>query len=193
MGDVLSGGGEGQRLGERWAALPRKVRRVTLAATALVLLAVATGFALTTRPDAAPRGTQRVPYPVHSTRITFVRVLDVDARKRTFAVEMRATTADPVLIERIGQDYATLDLVLRPSRPVKVEPGRPKALLLRVRVVSCLGLPLRARLPYLEVTLRNARATQVLSFIPGDHYARSLTRVFRTVCGPSRGPSTGTP
>ncbi|WP_326691205.1 hypothetical protein OIE63_31345 [Streptomyces sp. NBC_01795] len=117
----------------------------------------------------------------------------MDEHRRTFRVELRARTDDPVLIQRVTQNYAALDMTLTPSQPVRVRPGTPRRLWLRARVLSCRDLPMAARLPFFEVTLRNARATQDLSFIPGDHYARSLTRVFRTVCGPSPRPSADTP
>ena len=197
MGEILSGGGEGPRLGERWGALSRRVRRLVLAAALCALLAAGAGYALAacTAGPGPPRARapHRVPYPVQSTSVTFVRVLDVDADRRTFRVELRARTDDPVLIQRVTQDYSALDMTLTPSQAVKVAPGSPSRLWLHARVLSCRGLPTAARLPFLQVTLRNARTTQDLSFIPGDHYARSLTRAFRTVCGPSSRPSVHTP
>jgi hypothetical protein len=170
------------------------VRRLVLAAALCALLASGAGYALTARPEPPrARAADKVPYPAQSTRVTFVRVLDVDERRRTFRVELRADTDDPVLIQRVTQDYAALDMTLTPSQPVKVVPGTPRRLWLHARVLSCRGLPMAARLPFLQVTLRNKRASQDLSFIPADHYARALTRVFRTVCGPSPRPPADTP
>ncbi|MGI5351646.1 hypothetical protein ACQEU8_26210 [Streptomyces sp. CA-250714] len=193
MADVLTGGGgDGPRLSERWEALPRHVRYLIITLALSLLLAGAAVCLLLAGPGetAPPSRTERhkVPYPVHSTRISFVRITDVDAEKRTFRVELRAVTKDPVLVRRVTQEYEALTMKLSPARAVTVQPGQAEPVWVKARVTSCGQLPVQARLPFLDVTLRNARASQDLSFIPGDRYARALTRAFRTVCGPSSGP-----
>ncbi|MGP3978392.1 hypothetical protein ACTWQF_31170 [Streptomyces sp. 8N114] len=193
MADVLTGGGgDGPRLSERWDALSRRVRYLTVSLALGFLLAGAAAYVLLADPrkTAPPAHAERhkVPYPVHSTRMSFVRITDVDIEKRSFRVELRAVTKDPVLVRRVTQEYAAVTMELSPARAVTVQPGQAERVRVKARVTSCRDLPMRARLPFLDVTLRNARASQDLSFIPGDRYARALTRVFRTVCGPSSRP-----
>ncbi|MBO8194623.1 hypothetical protein ITI46_23640 [Streptomyces oryzae] len=188
MGDILSGGGDRPGLSERWDALPRRGRQLLVALVGCALLAGAAVSVLPAGPGKSrPAHTARhkVPYPVHSTRIGFVRILDVDARNRSFRIELRAVTKDPVLVRRISQEYQALTMKLDPAQAVMVRPERAEPVWVRARVTSCRDLPVRARLPFLDITLRNARASQDLSFILGDRYARALDRVFRTVCGPS--------
>ncbi|NSC21064.1 hypothetical protein FM076_07500 [Streptomyces albus subsp. chlorinus] len=190
--DVLTGGGgDRPRLSERWHALPRRARRLVGALLAAGLIAGAAAGVLHERPRQADTpvrtAPRRVPYPVHSTRIGFVRTAAVDAGERSFRVELRVVTRDPVLVRRVTQDYEALEMGLSPARTVVVRPGRPARVWVKARITSCRKLPVSARLPFLEVTLRNARATQDLSIIPGRRYARALTRAFRTVCGPASG------
>lgn len=184
MGDVLSGGSDKPRLSERWGGFSRGVRRLIVGLVCCALLAGAAVWIL--RADrSAPAARHKVPYPVHSTRITFVRVFDIDAQKRSFRIELRAVTKHLVLVRRVTQQYEALTMELSPPQAVTVRPGQARRVRVTARVTSCRDLPMRARLPFLDVTLRNARASQDLSFIPGDRYARALTRVFRTVCGPA--------
>ncbi|MBQ0864936.1 hypothetical protein ACH4RA_15775 [Streptomyces smyrnaeus] len=194
MADVLSGGGgDGPRLVERWHSLTRRVRYlaaglalgcVTVGAAAYVVLAEP-GREAPPAEAARRDAPHKVPYPVHSTRITFVRVFDIDAQRRSFRIELRAVTKHLVLVRRVTQQYEALTMELSPPQAVTVRPGQARRVRVTARVTSCRDLPVRARLPFLDVTLRNARASQDLSFIPGDRYARALTRVFRTVCGPA--------
>ncbi|MGP3988033.1 hypothetical protein [Streptomyces sp. 3N207] len=193
MADVLTGGGgDGPRLCERWNALSWRVRWLTVALALSFLLAGAGACLLLDGPGKSvpPAHTKRnkVPYPVHSTQMSFVRITDVDVEKRSFRVELRAVTKDPVLVRRVTQEYTAVTMELSSVRAVTVQPGQAERVRVKARVTSCRDLPMRARLPFLDVTLRNARASQDLSFIPGDRYARALTRVFRTVCGPSSRP-----
>ncbi|GAA2077174.1 hypothetical protein GCM10009801_33100 [Streptomyces albiaxialis] len=195
--DTLVGGSESPPLRERWAALPRTVRRGTLAGAALALVAAGTLYAIDDGPAERPRGGPRtarlVPYPAQSTDIRFVDIATTAPGSRTFSIALRVTTDDPVTISRVTQGYEALDVSMQPRRPLSVTPENPRNLGLRAHIRSCEGLPLQARMPFLEVTLRNARASQHLSVIPGDRYARALTRVFRTVCEPPVKDSAHTP
>lgn len=189
--ELLAGGSDTPTLRERWNTLPRRIRRATLTVAALALFAAAAGHALTARdephhsagPQATP--THRVPYPAQSTSIYFLDVTHVRARQRTFTIELIVTATEPVTIRKITQGYRMLDVSLDPARPVEVTPQNSRKLRLAAHVTTCEGLPLHARMPFLEVTLRNARAAQNLSVIPGYRYARALARTFRTVCEPA--------
>ena len=191
---MLAAGGERPGVYERWAALPVRLRRVLAAAACLVLLG-AGGYALASRtsPDppqprpASPTPTaQPPPYPAQAARITFTRLRVDDRERRAFTVELRAAATSRLTVLLVGQNYEAVDLRLTSRSPVVVTPGRPRTLILEARVTNCDRVPLRARSPFLDVTLRNARARQKLSVIPGERYTRSLTHAFRTLCGPSR-------
>ncbi|MGW7515627.1 hypothetical protein ACWGJ2_08530 [Streptomyces sp. NPDC054796] len=192
--EVLAAGDESRRLHERWEALPRRVRRTAVTALGLALLAAATGYALAVRPGpphAPPRA--RAPYPAQAVSVSFSRISDVSPDEGTFTIELLASTTSPVSVERVTQGYESLDLTSASPHPVEVTAYSPKKLILRARIISCRGLPIDAGMPFLEVTLRNTRAVQDFSVIPGERYAHELTRVFRTVCGPSSRSSTPAP
>lgn len=192
MGDVITGGGSGPGLFERWYGLPARIRRPAAAlAVAAVLAGIVAGHALTRpRPGPPPAhaAVHRVPYPVHSTRLAWAGLDRVDTAARTFRVGLRVDADDPVLVRRVTQTYDALEMELVPPRTVVVRPGRPVRVWAKVRVNSCHTLSIAARHPFLEVTLCNARAAQEVSFLPGRDYARTLTRTLRTLCGPSAGP-----
>ncbi|MFG3255638.1 hypothetical protein [Streptomyces sp. NPDC048172] len=195
--DTLTSGSEAPPLRERWAALPRRVRHGTVGGAALALVVAATVYGVNSGPSEHPEGRRHaarlVPYPAQSTDIRFLDVATTSPRARTFSIALRVTTDDPVTISRVTQGYEALEVSMEPPRPLSVRPETPRNLQLRAHIRSCEGLPVQARLPFLEVTLRNARASQHLSVIPGDRYAHALTRVFRTVCEPPVKDSAHTP
>jgi hypothetical protein len=172
-----------------------------LAAAFLRLLA-AGAYALSTQaPEAQPQPqpasgsptAKQAPYPAQAAHITFTRLRIGDRAKRTFTVELRATATSPLTVLRVGQNYEAVDLRLAGHAPAAVRPGHPRTLVLHGGVTNCDGVPLRARSPFLDVTLRNERARQKQSVIPGERYTRALTHAFRTLCGPSRTASTPNP
>jgi hypothetical protein len=130
-----------------------------------------------------------MPYPAQAARITFDRLAVADRARRTFTIELHAAATSPLTVLDVGQGYEAVDLSLAGPPPVAVAPGRPRTLVLRAKVTNCDRVPLRARSPFLNVTLRNDRARQELSVIPGERYADALTHAFRTLCEPD-GPAT---
>lgn len=188
--DILEAGDPAPRLSERWAALPRRARRAAGAGAALVLLATAGGYVLASRPGPPPPPPP--PWPGLSTDITYagvVRPPDRSDRSFAFLLRAEATTSTPVTIDRIRQSYETLSLSVRPRPPITLDPGHPRDITVTLTVRRCSGLPLDARLPFLDVTLRNKRAVQDFSEILGDDYTRDLSRSLRELC--SRPPVSG--
>ncbi|SCK23626.1 hypothetical protein [Streptomyces sp. WMMB 322] len=209
---MLVSGRDSAGIAERWYRLSPATRRAAAGALGLLLLAGG-GYAIATQPPAAPPQPQhkqeghdkprpepddappsptsrRLPYPAQTARITFDRLAVTDRARRTFTVEMHAAATSPLTVLDVGQGYEALRLNLAGGQAVSVSPGSPRTLLLEARVTNCDRVPLRARSPFLNVTLRNDRARQELSVIPGERYAAALTHAFRTVC--ERGIS-GTP
>lgn len=202
--DTLSSGREGPGLGDLWYDLPARTRRTAAGAVCLVLLA-AGGYAIATQPfedlfpaeqeqqeqdsrtgpdSGLPSATaRRMPYPAQTARITFDRLAVTDRTRRTFIVELHAAATSPLTVLDVDQGYEAVDLGLAGRAAVPVGPGTPRTLRLEARVTNCDRVPFRARSPFLNVTLRNDRARQELSVIPGERYADALTYVFRTLCG----------
>ncbi|MGH3325891.1 MAG: hypothetical protein ACRDOV_15920, partial [Streptomyces sp.] len=145
------------------------------------------------RPPAAEPAAKPVPYPAQAARITFTQLTPGDPERRTFTVELQAAAASPLEVLGVTQGYEAVDLQLAHRAPVDVAPGSPRKLILRARVTDCDDVPLRARSPFLDVTLRNTRARQDLSVIPGERYARALTHAFRTLCEPARAARSSNP
>ncbi|MFC4497359.1 hypothetical protein ACFPA8_24820 [Streptomyces ovatisporus] len=206
--DVLTSGRDGPGIREKWDALPARLRHGILAAAALALLA-AGGYAAGTQfqappsqPPAPPAGspgphptaTPRVtPHPAQAARITF-RDLELDDRgRRTFTIELHAAATSPLKVLRVSQNYEALDVGLATVPPVLIGPGDPKRLKVNARITDCDRVPLHARSPFLDVTLRNSQGDQELSVIPGERYTRALTHAFRTLCGPSGPDSSHNP
>ncbi|QPP09414.1 hypothetical protein G4Z16_26740 [Streptomyces bathyalis] len=198
---MLYSGRESTGIAERWYDLSPRTRRTAAGALGLLLLAGG-GYAIATQPpaaqpqpqqrqaeprpepdDALPSATsRRMPYPAQTARITFDRLAVSDRARRTFSVEMHAAATAPLTVLDVDQGYEAVHLNLDEGQPVSVSPGRPRTLLLKARVTNCDRVPLRARSPFLNVTLRNDRARQELSVIPGERYADALTLAFRTLC-----------
>lgn len=196
---MLYSGRDSAGIADRWYALSPRTRRAAAGALGLLLLAGG-GYAVAARPAAAPQPQQeregpgpqpddspsaasrRMPYPAQTARITFERLAVTDRARRTFVVEMHAAATSPLTVLDVGQGYEAVRLNLAGGRAVSVSPGNPRTLLLTARVTDCDRVPLRARSPFLNVTLRNDRARQELSVIPGERYTDALTHAFRTVC-----------
>lgn len=86
-------------------------------------LAVVARYALTARSGPPPHAAPPVPYPVHSAGVLAVGVREVATYERTFtAGDAGSATEGPVLVERVSQGYASLDLGPHSSRAVRVRP-----------------------------------------------------------------------
>lgn len=200
--DVLASGREGPGVRERWDALPALLRRGVLGSAALALLA-AGGYAVAGQPGppatphAAPSASSEPqdtgaslhrPHPQHpaqAARITFRGIELGDRRRRTFTIGLHAAATSPLRLTRVRQNYEGLRVGLASPGPVSVRPGGAKHVEVTAKITSCDRLPLRARSPFLDVTLSNEMGPFELSVIPGERYTRALTHAFRTLCGPS--------
>lgn len=130
---------------------------------------------------------RRMPYPAQSARITFDRLTVSSGARRTFTVRLQAAATSSLTVLGVGQGYEGLDVSLAGQEPVTVRPGATRTLIVNAKVTDCEGVSFRARSPFLNVTLRNNRARQELSVIPGERYADALVHAFRTLC-PSGSP-----
>ncbi|TQK43824.1 hypothetical protein FBY35_5300 [Streptomyces sp. SLBN-118] len=99
-----------------------------------------------------------------------------------FTVTVSTASGPPVTVERITQTSAGLWVSSKPATPFTVSTGKPRKVLVTVHVSECRTVARNAGLPFLDVTLRNARAMQEHSYILGDRYARDLARAVGSAC-----------
>ncbi|MFF9084869.1 Tat pathway signal sequence domain protein [Streptomyces sp. NPDC014991] len=159
-------------------------------ATATALLG-AGGALYATRPQQPPprpaRPRPEVPYPAQVVDVAYLgdRVPPADAPPRSFsfAVLFGVTAGPPVTVTRVTQPYAGLSLTTRPPAPWRTGAGSAREITVTMHVTKCGEVPWHAGLPFLDVTLRNARAIQIQSFILGGRYAQHLSHAVEVACG----------
>lgn len=173
---------------------PRTRRRRAAFALASALPLTAAGLALyATRPE--PPAPPPPPYPAQVVSVTY----DPGAPEPrpagphrfrfavTFEIPDERVTGSPVTVERITQPSAALSVTARPAPPFTVTAGSPRTALVTMHIHDCGKVPRNAALPFLEVTLRNARAIETQSFILGPAYAKDLSQAINKACPPNTG------
>ncbi|GAB2838788.1 hypothetical protein GCM10027074_01440 [Streptomyces deserti] len=158
-------------------------RAVLGTATAAAVLAGG-GYLYATRPQEPPAPPP--PYPSQVVTISYLsaRSTPRDAPARSFSFDAAVTVASgpPITVTRIDQPYAGLRVTSRPPAPFRTTTGNPRKITITVQVTECGKVPGDAGLPFLDVTLRNARAIQVHSFILGPRYAQHLSKALQVAC-----------
>ena len=198
--DVI--GADGPRLTDRWSAwwggLPPRARKA-LAATAAAL--VATGVllprALTEGPGPQPPATP-LPWPANVTAWRYLGPAGLPeptgahptSGRFRFAVDV--THGPPVTLQVTGAAFPGLTAHALPQT-FTVHAGTTRRVTVEIAVSDCSGLPRNADLPFLDVTLRNARAIQHHSFIFGRAYSHDLFELLRGACTPTSPPQAGRP
>ncbi len=186
--DETSGPGPRRRRPPR---LSDRHRRTVLVAAALAALLTAGDLLYATREHRPPPGGSRPPRPAppFPAQVVDVSYLDPAAtpphaprRSFSFAVLISVESGPPVSVMRISQPYAGLSLTSQPRTPFRTGAGSARRIVVTLHVTECETVPLNAGLPFLDVTLRNARAIQVQSFILGPRYAQALTEALRGAC-----------
>lgn len=165
---------------------PGRHRRSALGAlTALALLAGA-GLLWATRPQEHQRAVPAPPFPSQVVDIAYLGPLAVPpgTRPRTFALEvlLSVESGPPVTTTRLAQPYAGIFLTSAPRSPFRTKAGSARKIVITMHVTDCGNVPTDAGLPFLDVTLRNARAMQDHSFILGSRYAQDLSQALQVAC-----------
>ncbi|WP_367323913.1 Tat pathway signal sequence domain protein [Streptomyces sp. HUAS ZL42] len=159
-------------------------RRATLTALAALALLAGGGSLYATRPHQPPPPTP--PFPSQVVDLTYVdaRTAPRGAAPGSFSFEvlLGVDSGPPVTVTRITQPYAGLSLVSDPVPPFRTRAGSVRRVVITMRVTDCGKAPENAGLPFLDVTLRNTRAIQEHSFIPGPRYAQDLSRALQVAC-----------
>jgi hypothetical protein len=164
-------------------------RRITLVLLAAAVLLAGGGYLRATRPHEPPRPRRpraQVPYPVQAADVTYLDGRPAPAhappRSFSFAVLLSVTSGPPVTVTRVTQPYAGLSLTTEPQVPFQTKAGSARKITITMHVTKCGKAPRNADLPFLDVTLRNARAIQEQSFILGRRYAQHLSQALEVAC-----------
>ncbi|MEU3618160.1 Tat pathway signal sequence domain protein [Streptomyces sp. NPDC006872] len=162
-------------------------RRAVLAALAAALLLAGGGYLYATRPHDAEPAAPAPPFPSQTVDVSYLGEIAVPpgTRPRTFAFEvlLSVDSGPPVTLTRLAQPYAGLTLTSAPSAPFRTEEGAARKIVVTMHVTECGKAPRNVGLPFLDVTLRNARAIQDHSFILGPRYAHDLSEALQVACG----------
>ncbi|MEU6667355.1 Tat pathway signal sequence domain protein [Streptomyces sp. NPDC046727] len=177
------------------AAWYARHRRITFAALAAIALLGGGGYLYASRPQQPPpraaHPRPQTPYPVQVVDVTYLdgRTPPAGAPPRSFSftVLLSVTSGPPVTVTRVTQPYAGLSLTTEPSIPFQTKAGSARKITITMRVTKCGKAPRNASLPFLDVTLRNTRAIQTQSFIPGPRYAQDLSHALEVACSNSSG------
>ena len=167
----------------RLHAAHRRAALVTLATAALL---AGGAFLYATRPQEREQATPRPPFPAQVVDVTYLggRTVPPGAPPHTLAFEVLLSVGSgpPVTVTHLSQPYAGVSLTSAPRAPFRTEAGAARTIVITMRVTECGKVPENAGLPFIDVTLRNARAIQVQSFILGPRYAKDLSQSLRVAC-----------
>ncbi|MCX5038459.1 MULTISPECIES: Tat pathway signal sequence domain protein [Streptomyces] len=160
-------------------------RRTALAsATALAALAGG-GYLYASRPQ--PRPAPPPPYPSQAIDLAYVAPVTgppgAAADGFSFTVLLSVRSGPPVTVTRLTQPYDGLSATSSPAAPFQTKSHSARKIIVTLRVTECEKAPRNPGLPFLDVTLRNARAIEAHSFILGTRYARDLSRTLAVACG----------
>ncbi|MFI1163728.1 Tat pathway signal sequence domain protein [Streptomyces sp. NPDC020801] len=171
----------------RLARLYDRHRRAALITAAATLLLAGGGYLYATRQHQPPPPAP--PFPSQAVDVTYLDPATTPrhAAPRSFslAVLVSVQTGPPVTVTRISQPYAGLTLTSAPPAPFRTAAGSARKIVITMHVTECGKVPENAGLPFLDVTLRNARAIEVHSFILGTRYAHALSDALQVACGNS--------
>ncbi|MFJ9719674.1 Tat pathway signal sequence domain protein [Streptomyces sp. NPDC101213] len=170
--------------------LGRHRRSVPAALTALALLAGG-GLLWATRPQERQRAAPAPPFPSQVVNLAYLGPLSVPpgTRPRTFALEvlLGVESGPPVTTTRLAQPYDGIFLTSAPRSPFRTKAGSARKIVITMHVTDCGNVPRDVGLPFLDVTLRNARAMQDHSFILGSRYAQDLSQALQVACSNESG------
>jgi hypothetical protein len=173
--------------------LTRHRRTALSLATAAVVGAAGLSLYLTRpRPPAPPPPL----YPSQTVSVTYRGEMThprAGDRTFSFAVSIGQDAGPPVTVRRIAQPTTALSVTVAPHTPFTVKTGTPRTVRITMHIRECGNVQRNAGLPFLNVTLRNARAMQIQSFILGETYAKDLSEALTAACPPNTDVMSKTP
>lgn len=161
-------------------------RPMVIAAASAAVITAGVSYLWLTRPTPPPP--PPTPWPAQAVAVAYEAPARQVAGRDSFDFTVTVTTVSgpPVTVERITQNSAGLWVSTTPAAPFTVSSEKPRKVLIMVHVSECGKVARNAGLPFLDVTLRNARAMQEHSYILGERYARDLARTVGTACHQDR-------
>ncbi|MFF1443705.1 Tat pathway signal sequence domain protein [Streptomyces sp. NPDC058295] len=161
-------------------------RRAASAVLGAVVLLAGGGYLYATRPHDTEQAAPAPPFPSQVVDVSYLGEVAVPpgTRPRTFAFDivLGVESGPPVTVTRVAQPYLGLSLTSAPRAPFRTKAGSARKVVLTMRVTECGKVPKNVGLPFVDVTLRNARAIQVHSFILGTRYAHDLSAALQVAC-----------
>ncbi|KQX81972.1 hypothetical protein [Streptomyces sp. Root1310] len=171
--------------------LPAAHRRAVSAVLTAAVLLAGGGYLWATRPHEAQPAASAPPFPSQVVDVGYLGEVAVPpgARPLTFAFDivLGVESGPPVTVTRLAQPYTGLSLTSAPRAPFRTKAGSARKVVITMRVTECGKVPKNVGLPFVDVTLRNARAIQVHSFILGARYAHDLSAAVQVACSNESG------
>jgi hypothetical protein len=159
-------------------------RRGVLAVAAAVVVLAGGGYLYATRPKPEPG--PEAPYPSQAVGVRYLGPVPRSAGGPLgsfgFVVELSVLDGPTITVPRMAQPYAGLSVRTDPRTPFRIGTDEPRKIVITMRVTECGKVPENAGLPFLDVTLRNARAIETHSFILGERYAQDLSDALQVAC-----------
>ncbi|WP_217170509.1 Tat pathway signal sequence domain protein [Streptomyces sp. AC512_CC834] len=164
-------------------------RRTVLASTAALVVLAGGGYLYASRPKPPPAPPP--PYPSQAVDLAYVSPVagspGAPAGGFRFAVLLSVRSGPPVTLTRLAQPYDGLSVTSSPAAPFQTKSHSSRKIVVTLRVTECEKAPRNPGLPFLDVTLRNARAIQAHSFILGTRYAQDLSQALEVACSNDSG------
>ncbi|MFA3874483.1 Tat pathway signal sequence domain protein [Streptomyces sp. MMCC 100] len=159
-------------------------RRTVLASGAALVVLAGGGYLYASRPQPPPAPPP--PYPSQAIDLVYVAPVTgspgAAAGGFGFTVLLSVRSGPPVTVTRLTQPYDGLSVSSSPATPFQTKSHSARKIIVTLRVTECEKAPRNPGLPFLDVTLRNARAIESHSFILGTRYARDLSRTLEVAC-----------
>ncbi|MGV9894844.1 Tat pathway signal sequence domain protein [Streptomyces tendae] len=159
-------------------------RRTVLASGAVLVVLAGGGYLYASRSQ--PRPAPPPPYPSQAVDLVYVAPATGSpgamAGTYSFTVLLSVRSGPPVTVTRLTQPYDGLSVTSSPAAPFQTKSHSARKIIVTLRVTECEKAPRNPGLPFLDVTLRNARAIEAHSFILGARYAQDLSRALEVAC-----------
>ncbi|MEU1046282.1 Tat pathway signal sequence domain protein [Streptomyces sp. NPDC005897] len=162
-------------------------RRTVLASGAVLVVLAGGGYLYASRPQ--PRPAPPAPYPSQAVDLVYLApaadspgAAGATAGGYRFTVLLSVRSGPPVTVTRLAQPYDGLSVTSSPAVPFQTKSHSARKIMVTLRVTECEKAPRNPELPFLDVTLRNARAIEAHSFILGARYARDLSQALEVAC-----------
>ncbi|MFE2048931.1 Tat pathway signal sequence domain protein [Streptomyces sp. NPDC059459] len=168
----------------RWRGRPVRYygrhRRAVLATVAAATALTGGGYLYATRPQPPPPPPH--PHPSQVVDLDYQDAVPGPDGSFRFAVRLSVRSGPPVTVTRLDQPYDGITMTASPAAPFRTKAHSARKIIVTLRVTECAKAPRNLALPFLLVTLRNARAIQAHSYILGTHYARDLSDALQVAC-----------